>query len=188
MAIFSLFVPQNIVTSLHKIFQTKPFVPFEVLNRPFFLFGPLHCEISKERNFFFTRFAQRCSQINLIILMWLKRNLKMKKVNHFLPSISDWWWNVIGHEHANHALLEIKCVCLLCFMLASFAFMERGKCGHLVWTRSLLVVWFRCLFFIMSRPQLVDGIAKGWGAAVFWRMAALLSEGDWWIKDERRTK
>ncbi len=39
---------------------------------------------------------------------------------------------MIGHEHVNHALLEIKCVCLLCFMLASFAFMEKEECGCLV--------------------------------------------------------
>jgi hypothetical protein len=45
-------------------------------------------------------------------------------------------------------------------MLASFTFKERGECGHLVWRRSLLVVWFWCLFFMMSRSQLVDMIVE----------------------------
>ncbi len=57
---------------------------------------------------------------------------------------------MIVHEHANHALLEIVYVCLLCFMLEGFAFMERRECGCLIWRMSLLTMWFWCLFFMMS--------------------------------------
>jgi hypothetical protein len=35
-------------------------------------------------------------------------------------------------------------------MLASFAFMEKGECGCLVWRMNLLAVWFWFLFFMMS--------------------------------------
>ncbi len=31
---------------------------------------------------------------------------------------------MIGHEHVDHVLLKIECVCLLYFMLASFTFMK----------------------------------------------------------------
>jgi len=45
-------------------------------------------------------------------------------------------------------------------MFTRSAFIEIGECGHLVWRRSLLDVWFWCLFFMMSRFQLVDGIVE----------------------------
>ncbi len=56
-------------------------------------------------------------------------------------------------EHTHHVLLEIVCVCLLCFMFASCAFMEERECGCLVspdlkdeLVRFVILV----LFFMMS--------------------------------------
>jgi hypothetical protein len=63
-------------------------------------------------------------------------------------------------------------------MFAGFAFMERGECGHLVWRRSLLVVWFWCLFFKMSRSQLVMGLLKAEELLFFEGWRAWLSEVD----------
>ncbi len=54
------------------------------------------------------------------------------------------------HEHTDHVLFEIMCACLLCFMIAYFAFMERGECERLLWKMNLLVVLFWFLFFMMS--------------------------------------
>jgi hypothetical protein len=64
------------------------------------------------------------------------------------------------YEHVDHALFEIMYVCLLYFMLVGSAFKERKEFGHLVSRRSLLAMWFWCLFFKMSRSQLVDGIVE----------------------------
>ncbi len=46
-----------------------------------------------------------------------------------------------SHEHIDHVLLEIESVCLFCFMLVGFTFMEKEECGDFVspnWVEILL--------------------------------------------------
>ncbi len=40
---------------------------------------------------------------------------------------------MIVHKNDDHVLLEIMCVCLLCFMFVGCALMEEGKCGCFVY-------------------------------------------------------